>query len=85
MNTFDEFRHYLTEQGRGALTVAGYAEDLVLFARWYEHTNSEPLTPAALTLTDAREYRQHLLRHKAKASHDQSPPGCSEGLRRLGN
>jgi site-specific recombinase XerD len=66
MNSFEEFGRYLAEQGRDALTVAGYTQDLALFARWFEHTNGEPLTPTALTLTDAREYRQHLLRHKAK-------------------
>ena len=63
---FDEFGRYLADQGRGELTVAGYSQDLALFARWFEHTNGERLTSAALTLTDAWEYCQHLLRHKAR-------------------
>jgi site-specific recombinase XerD len=57
---------HLQEQNRSARTVDGYAHALRLFAGWFEHINGEPLTPAALTLAEAREYRENLLRHKAR-------------------
>lgn len=55
------FHQYLVEQDRAALTITGYERDLALFAQWFEQRNGEPLTPTALTPTDAREYRQYLL------------------------
>lgn len=55
------FREHLTQQDRAALTLIGYERDLALFAQWFKERNGEPLTPAALTATDAREYRQYLL------------------------
>ncbi len=58
--SLDAFHRYLAET-KSPRTVAGYARDLRLFARWFEQTNKEPLTPQALTPTDLREYRQRLL------------------------
>lgn len=62
----DAFRLYLLEADRSERTVAGYLHDLSLFARWFEQSNGEPLSPANLTPSDVREYRQHLLLLHAK-------------------
>lgn len=58
---FNRFESYLADHDRAALTIAGYLSDLRLFARWFEQTNGEAFTPQAVTPTDVREYRQHLL------------------------
>ena len=42
-------------------TLASYRFDLSLFARWFEQTQGEPLSPAAVTPTDIREYKSHLM------------------------
>ena len=55
------FHQHLVQLDRAALTITGYEHDLSLFAQWFEQRNGEPLTPGALTATDGREYRQHLL------------------------
>ena len=60
-NTLDDFSQHLIETDRAPLTVKSYLRDLTLFARWFEHTNDQPLTPEALTPTDAREYKQRLI------------------------
>jgi len=55
------FEDYLrTVADRSANTVSAYLGDLRLFARWYEQTNGELLTPQRLTRSDAQQYRQHL-------------------------
>lgn len=58
---FNRFESYLADHDRAALTIAGYLSDLRLFARWFEQTTGEVFTPQAVTPTDVREYRQHLL------------------------
>ena len=58
---FEQFKTYLADHDRAALTIAGYLSDLRLFARWFEQTNGEAFTPQAVTPTDVREYRQQLL------------------------
>ena len=59
--SLEAFSDYLDAQDRSPLTVKGYLADLVHFARWFEQTNGEALSPPAVTPTDIREYRQHLL------------------------
>ncbi|MBU1661278.1 MAG: site-specific integrase, partial [Chloroflexi bacterium] len=61
MNEIHDFTAYLQSQDRSPLTVKGYRSDLRSFARWFEQTNGEQLTPQAITPTDLREYRHHLL------------------------
>ena len=57
----DEFVAYLQSKDRSPLTVKGYRSDLHAFARWFKQTHGGPLTPQAITPTDLREYRHHLL------------------------
>src|SRR3954466_7998591 len=59
----DELTEFLGELGRreaAANTVASYRADLQLFAQWFEATNGEAFTAAAVTPTDIREYRSYL-------------------------
>ncbi|MBI5565368.1 MAG: tyrosine-type recombinase/integrase [Chloroflexi bacterium] len=56
-----DFTTYLRERDRAALTIAGYVADVQLFAKWFEQTNGETFAPPAITPSDVREYRQHLL------------------------
>jgi len=58
---FDAFRTHLANQDRSQLTINGYLADLEHFGRWFEQTNGEPFSPQAVTPTDVREFRQHLL------------------------
>jgi site-specific recombinase XerC len=60
-STLADFRAFLIEAGRSPRTVDGYWRDLALFAKWFEYTNGQALTPQRLTPTDIREYRQRLL------------------------
>ena len=84
---FDAFRTHLANQDRSQLTINGYLADLQHFGRWFEQTNGEPFSLQAITPTDVREYRQHLLtveRRKAStinrrlAAHLLSWPGLSK-------
>ena len=59
--SFDAFTRYLEEQDRSPVTIKGYLTDLEKFARWFEQTNGESLTPHNLTAADLRKYRQFLL------------------------
>jgi integrase/recombinase XerC len=59
-----DFERYLRDADRSPNTITGYLDDLRDFARWFEATNGEPLTPAAMTPTDVRAYRQHLLNER---------------------
>jgi len=63
---FEDFEEYLTNLDKAQKTIAGYLRDMRLFAEWFQQTNSEPLSPQALTKIDARQYRQHLLNEKAR-------------------
>src|SRR4051812_45927260 len=59
----EELTLFLSELGRqeaAANTVASYRADLQLFARWFEATNGEAFSAAAVTPTDIREYRGYL-------------------------
>lgn len=59
--TLTEFKLFLQETDRSPNTVSGYLEDLKDFADWFENANGEALTPMAITPSDIRAYRQHLL------------------------
>src|SRR3954447_8599543 len=59
----EELTLFLSELGRqeaAANTVASYRADLALFAHWFEATNGEAFSAAAVTPTDIREYRGYL-------------------------
>lgn len=66
---FETFRQYLVGLELSERTIKGYLTDLNIFARWFEQTNQEELSPQSLTPTDIREYKQFLLVvQKAKAT-----------------
>jgi integrase/recombinase XerD len=55
---------FLTDLARSEaapLTVRSYRDSLLGFARWFTGTNGEPFTAAAVTSTDIREFRAHLM------------------------
>ena len=68
MPDFNAFRDYLQTRDLSPATVQGYVADLRQFARWFEQTNGEALTPSAVTPTDVREYRGWLQRRGLKAA-----------------
>lgn len=41
------------------MTVTNYLADLRAFARWFEQTNGDALSPDRVTPTDLREFKQH--------------------------
>ncbi len=61
-----DFTGYLKNQDRSALTIKGYRADMVCFARWFQQTNGEALTPQAVTPTDLREYREYLITNEER-------------------
>ena len=67
-NPLSAFEKYLTDADRAPLTISGYLRDLRLFGQWFKLTNGKPLSPKLLTAQDVRDYRQHLLQHKAAAA-----------------
>ena len=66
-NFYEQFAADLRARDRSERTIAGYLQDLRLFARWFRATNREDLTPKAVTPLDVREYRDHLV-HDRKQS-----------------
>lgn len=56
-----EFATYLREHDRSEVTIAGYVQDVRLFAGWFTAANGEELTPEAVTPLDVREYRSYLV------------------------
>ena len=66
--TLENFAEHLTDAGRAEHTVAGYVQDLRVFARWFEQTTGQELAPDKLTSHDARAYRARLLKQKAAAA-----------------
>ena len=59
----DELTRFLDElrrQEAAEVTLANYRSDLTSFARWFEQTNGEAFTAAAVTPTDVRDYKAHL-------------------------
>jgi site-specific recombinase XerD len=65
-NMFADFKNYLINLEKAHKTVAGYAQDMTLFADWFQQANGEPLSPQSLTRVDARQYRQYLLNEHAR-------------------
>lgn len=61
MPDFSQFAQSLTDAGKSSRTVASYITDLLLFATWFHHTNGDDLTPAAVTPSDLRDYKQYLV------------------------
>jgi site-specific recombinase XerD len=64
--TLKDFEQHLRGADRSENTITGYGDDLADFAKWFETTNTEPLTPANITPSDVRAYKQHLLNRKLK-------------------
>jgi integrase/recombinase XerC len=72
-NTPDEVAEFLTDLQRQEVsprTLVSYQSDLTLFARWFIATNGEAFTAAAVTPTDVRDYKAHLVsvEHRAPAT-----------------
>ena len=51
----------LAREGAAPKTLASYRTDLAHFAGWFAESTGEAFTPAAVTPTDLRDYRAHLL------------------------
>jgi len=63
-----EFAEHLKDDGKAERTIEAYVSDLQKFVTWYVQSNGDALTPKALTTTDVREYRTHMLRTKVAPS-----------------
>jgi site-specific recombinase XerD len=50
----------LSRQGMAAKTVATYATDCIMFARWFTESTGEPFSARAVTPTDVLDYKAHL-------------------------
>src|SRR3954463_9943360 len=57
----EQFFQALGLQGAAPLTIRNYRSDLVHFVHWFEGSTAEAFSPAAITPTDIRDYRSHLL------------------------
>ena len=60
----DDIADFLTELGRqevAAKTIRAYHSDLAHIARWFETATGEPFRAAAVTPTDVRDYKAHLV------------------------
>lgn len=55
----DAFAQHLRDRDLAPATVDRYCQEMERFARWFEQTNGQPLTPTALTGRDVRDYREH--------------------------
>lgn len=62
------FLDSLVAADRSAATVAAYAKHLAHFANWFRIQNDADLTPAGLTATDVKLYRQTMLSAKLSPS-----------------
>jgi site-specific recombinase XerD len=51
----------LAREGAAPKTLASYRTDLAHFVRWFAASTDEAFAPAAVTPTDLRDYRAHLL------------------------
>ena len=60
------YERHLVAQDKAPQTVRGYLSDLRLFVRWFEQSNGEAFEPQAVTPSDVRTYRQHLLTLKRR-------------------
>ena len=60
----DDIADFLTELARQEVaekTIRAYRADLAHLARWFETATGEPFRAAAVTPTDVRDYRAHLV------------------------
>lgn len=57
---FKRFASYLELSERSLLTIKNYLSDLRGFAKWFEATNGDALTPDKITPIDLREYNLFL-------------------------
>jgi site-specific recombinase XerD len=57
----ETFLTSLTLEGASEQTIRSYGLDLAHFARWFATSTAEAFSPAAITPTDIRDYRSHLL------------------------
>src|SRR5215210_6068819 len=63
----EQFFQALQSQGAAELTIRNYRSDLAHFGKWFEGSNAEPFSPAAITPTDIRDYRSYLLNVERRA------------------
>src|SRR5215212_4633624 len=63
----EHFFQALSLQGAAELTIRNYRSDLAHFVRWFADSTAEPFSPAAITPTDIRDYRSHLLNVERRA------------------
>ena len=59
--SLQEFADALRQEEAAELTVKNYLLDLQHFSKWFAAANGEALSLAAITPTDLREYKSHLL------------------------
>lgn len=64
MDQLNDFISSLEERDCSPETSSGYLSDLKKMARWFESTNGEPCRLEAITPSDIRTYRDHLLKHE---------------------
>src|SRR5215207_272025 len=60
----DDMTDFLTDLARqevGEKTIRAYRSDLAHVARWFEGSTGEPFRAAAVTPTDVRDYKAHLV------------------------
>jgi integrase/recombinase XerC len=68
MNPYlDKFKAYLRSQDRAPKTVGEYVSDMAIFAQWLEKYRDEIFAPEAITPTDVRDYRNHLLNSEKRS------------------
>jgi site-specific recombinase XerD len=60
INYRDDFAQFLVESERSAYTIKNYLCDLDSFSQWLKSKSNNELTPALITPTDLREYKQYL-------------------------
>lgn len=53
--------HLAQDKDLAPRTVRAYADDVKSFLVWFNLTNDAPASPQTITLTDAREFKQHLI------------------------
>ena len=61
----EQFLKDLERQEAAPRTRASYRLDLLHFFRWFEQVVGDASTPEAVTSTDVREYRGHLLTNES--------------------
>jgi Phage integrase, N-terminal SAM-like domain len=62
-HTYPDITSFVAElgrQGMAAKTIATYATDCTMFARWFTESTDEPFAARAVTPTDILDYKAHL-------------------------